>query len=72
MIDDQAVLDSVNPPGPNGWWTAVDLLEGRWPVILCHDDVDLTNPHLGARLNALSGTGRAVFAAVPVRTKLSG
>jgi hypothetical protein len=71
VVDDQALLDDLNSASPDGWWSAVDALEGRCVVVLVRDgDVDLTNQQAGAQLAALMGTNRAVFAALPVVTIL--
>ena len=71
VVDDQALLDDVNPYAPDGWWAAVDALEGRCIVVITRDgDVDLSHHEAGEQLVALMGTGRAVFAALPVDTVL--
>ena len=71
VIDDQALLDDLNPYAPDGWWAAVDELQGRCVVVITrHGDVDLSHHQAGEQLVALMGTGRAVFAALPVDTVL--
>lgn len=73
VVDDQALLDDLNPWAPDGWWAAVDQLQGRCVVVIVRDgDVDLTHHNSGDQLAALMGTGRAVFAALPVTTNLPG
>lgn len=71
IVDDQALLDDLNPYAPDGWWAAVDALEGRCVVVIARDgDVDLAHHDAGEQLAALMGSGRAVFAALPVVTVL--
>ena len=71
VVDDQALLDDLNPYAPDGWWAAVDGLQGKCVVVIARDgDVDLAHHDAGAQLAALMGTGRAVFAALPVETLL--
>lgn len=71
LVDGQALLDDLNPYAPDGWWAAVDQLQGRCVVVIVRDaDVDLTHHDAGEQLAALMGTGRAVFAALPVVTAL--
>ncbi len=71
VIDDQALLDDLNPYAPNGWWAAVDGLQGRCVVVIARDgDVALAHHQAGEQLAALMGAGRAVFAALPVETVL--
>ena len=71
VVDDQTLLADVNPYAPDGWWTAVDGLQGRCIVVIARDnDVDLSHHQAGEQLAALMGTGRAVFAALPVDTVL--
>ena len=71
VVDDQALLDDLNPYAPDGWWAAVDGLHGKCVVVIARDgDVDLAHHDAGAQLAALMGTGRAVFAALPVQTLL--
>lgn len=73
VIDGQALLEDVNPAAPDGWWAAVDGMAGRCVVVVTRpEDVDLTHHEAGAQLVALMGTGRAVFAALPVVTDLAG
>lgn len=72
VVDGQPLLDDVNPAGPPGWWAAVDDRGGRCAVIICADhDLDLTSGDTGAQLAALMDTGKAVHAALPVRTDLT-
>lgn len=72
VVDDQALLDDLNPWAPDGWWTAVDQLQGRCVVVIVRDgDVDLAHHQAGGQLAALMGSGRAVYAAVPVSTLLA-
>jgi hypothetical protein len=71
MVDGQALLDDLNPYAPDGWWDAVDGLQGRCFVVIVPDgDVDLSHHAAGEQLEALMGTGRAVFATLPVDTVL--
>ena len=71
VVDDQALLDDLNPYAPDGWWAAVDALQGRCVVVIAgNGDVDLAHHDAGTQLAALMGTGRAVFAALRVRTDL--
>ena len=71
VVDGQVLLDDLNPWAPDGWWTAVDGLQGRCVVVIARDgDVDLAHHDAGAQLAALMGSGRAVFAALPVDTTL--
>lgn len=71
VVEDQALLDDVNPYAPDGWWAAVDALQGRCVVVIVRDgDVDLAHHDAGEQLAALMGSGRAVFAALPVDTNL--
>jgi hypothetical protein len=71
VVEDQALLDDLNPYAPDGWWAAVDGLQGRCVVVIVRDgDVDLSHYSAGEQLVALMGTGRAVFAALPVDTVL--
>jgi hypothetical protein len=71
VIDDQALLDDLNPYPPDGWWSAVDGMQGRCVVVIARDgDVDLAHHEAGDQLAALMGTGRAVYAALPVVTVL--
>lgn len=73
LVAGQVLLDDANPAGPDGWWAAVDGLAGRCVVIVCAaDDLDLAAGHAGEQLAGLRDTGRAVFAALPVRTELPG
>ena len=72
VVDDQALLDDLNPYAPDGWWAAVDGLQGKCVVVIVRDgDVDLAHHDAGAQLAVLMGTGRAVFAALPVETLLA-
>ena len=69
VVDDQTVLDDLNPVSPPGWWKAVDQLGGRCAVVVLRQgDVDLHQPDSGERLRALMDTDRAVFAVLPVVT----
>ena len=71
VVDDQALLDDLNPYAPDGWWAAVDGLHGKCVVVIARDgDVDLAHHDAGQQLAALMGTGRAVFAALLVETLL--
>lgn len=71
VVDGQALLADENPFAPDGWWAAVDQMQGRCIVVIVHDgDVDLAHPQAGEQLAALLGTGRAVTAAVPVKIVL--
>ena len=71
VVDGQALLDDLNPYAPDGWWAAVDALQGRCVVVIVRaGDVDLAHHDAGAQLAALMGTSRAVFAALPVATVL--
>lgn len=71
VADDQALLDDVNPYAPDGWWAAVDRLQGRCIVVIARSgDVDLSHRQAGEQLVAQMGTGRAVFGALPVETVL--
>ena len=71
VVDDQALLDDLNPYAPDGWWAAVDELQGKCVVVIARDgEVDLAHHDAGAQLAALMGTGRAVFAVLPVETLL--
>jgi len=71
VVDDQALLDDLNPYAPDGWWAAVDALQGKCVVVIARDgDVDLAHHDAGQQLAALMGTGRAVFAALSVATEL--
>lgn len=73
MVEGQVLLDDANPAGPAGWWAAVDALAGRCVVIVCaNSDLDLAGNHARQQLTALRDTGRAAFAALPVRTELFG
>ena len=73
MVDGQALLDDVNPAAPDGWWAAVDGRGDRCVVVVTHEtDVDLAHHDAGAQLVALLGIGRAVLAALPVVTDLTG
>ena len=63
--------DDLNPYAPDGWWAAVDQLQGRCVVIITRSgDIDLSQHQAGEQLAALVDTGRAVFAALPVDTIL--
>lgn len=71
VVDHHVLLSGVNPAAPAGWWPAVDRLHSCCVVVITADgDIDLTDPRTGDQLAALMGTGRAVFAALPVRTNL--
>ena len=67
VIEDQTLLDDLNPYAPDGWWAAVDGLQAKCVVVIVRDgDVDLAHHDASAQLAALMGPGRAVFAALPV------
>lgn len=69
VVEDQTVLDDLNPVSPPGWWKAVEQLGGRCAVVVLRQgDVDLHQPESGERLRALMDTDRAVFAVLPVVT----
>ena len=71
VVDDQALLDDLNPYAPDGWWAGVDGLHGKCVVVIVRDgDVDLAHHDAGEQLAALKGTGRAVFAVLTVATIL--
>ena len=71
IVDEQALLVDENPYAPDGWWAAVDQMQGRCVVVIVRDgDVDLTRPEAGEQLAALMGTGRAATAALPVEIVL--
>ena len=71
VVDRQALLDDLNPYAPDGWWAAVDERKGRClVVILGSGDVDLASEDTDEQLAALVGTGRAVYASLPVATVL--
>ena len=71
VVDGQALLADENPFAPDGWWAAVDQMQGLCVVVIVRDgDVDLAHPEAGEQLAALVGTGRAVTAAVPVKIVL--
>jgi len=73
VVEGQTLLDDLNPWAPDGWWAAVDGLQGRCVVVIVGDgDVDLAHQDAGEQLAALLGTGRAVFAALRVDTVLDG
>jgi len=49
VVDDQAILDDLNPYAPDGWWSAVDELQGRCVVVITrHGDVDLATTRPGS------------------------
>lgn len=71
VVEDQALLDDLNPYAPDGWWAAVDALQGRCVVVIGRSgDVDLAHHESGEQLAALLGSRRALFAALPVVTSL--
>jgi len=71
VVDGQANLDDLNPYAPHGWWAAVDGRKGQCLVVIFRSgDVDLASEDTGEQLAELVGTGRAVYASVPVRTLL--
>lgn len=74
IVDGQVLLDDTNSVGPDGWWSAVDALDGRCVVIVCADsDVNLAGGTLGQQLTALKNAGHgAVYAALPVRIEMPG
>ena len=54
VVDDQALLDDLNPYAPDGWWSAVDGMQGRCVVVVVRDgDVDLAHHEGGDQLAAL-------------------
>lgn len=72
VVDGQALLDDLNPYAPDGWWAAVDGREGQCLVVIFRaSDLDLGSEHTGQQLVALVGTGRAVYASLPVATVLT-
>ena len=63
MLDDDA-----NPASPEGWWTAVDNLNGHCIVVVIREDtLDLRTPQAGDQLAALLHTDHALSAALPIR-----
>lgn len=63
VVDDQILLDDLNPASPPGWWPAVDHLQGRCAVIIARrEDVDLTDKESGSQLQNLLDQQRAVWA----------
>lgn len=71
VVDEQVLFDEINPPAPDGWWAAVDRLDSCCVVVIVAEgEIDLTHPRSGEQLAVLMGTGRAVFAALPIRTAL--
>jgi hypothetical protein len=67
VVDDQALLDDLNPYAADGWWSAVDGMQGRCVVVIVREgDVNLAHHEagdhheVGDQLAALMGTGRAV------------
>ena len=74
IVDDQTLLDDLNPTSPPGWWSAVDLLEDRCLVaVVSDDDVDPKQKHrAGEQLTCLIRANRALLAALPIVTELTG
>lgn len=71
VVNDQALLDDLNPYAPDGWWAAVDQRKGRClVVILRSEDVDLAADNAGDQIAALVGSGCSVCASLPVMTFL--
>ena len=73
MLDGDVVLDDdANPASPEGWWTAVDNLNGHCVVVIIRGDtLDLRTPEAGGQLAALLHTDHALSAALPIVTKLT-
>jgi hypothetical protein len=73
MVDGQALLDDVNPAAPERLVGRRRRPGDRCVVVVTHEtDVDLAHHDSGAQLVALLGIGRAVLAALPVVTDLTG
>ena len=54
VVAEQVLIDDVNPASPQGWWAAVDALDGRCvAIVLRSGDVDLTGSDLNERMKAL-------------------
>ena len=71
LLVDADLFDDLNPYAADGWWAAVDTVQGKCVVSIARDgDVDLAYHDASAQRAALIGTGRAVFAALPVQTLL--
>ncbi len=70
VVDDQTILDDINPASPPGWWDAVDGLGGLCVVIVVrHEDAgDFNDPDFGARMQGLMSGRRGVWALLPVRS----
>ncbi len=57
VVDDQALLDDLNPYTPDGGRAAVDALQGRCVVVIARDgDVDFAHHDAAQQLAALMGT----------------
>ena len=69
VVDGQVLLDDLDPGSPPGWWDAADRLGNCCVVVVLHDHlVDLHDPHLGERMQALMGDPDAGgWAVVPIR-----
>lgn len=71
LVEHKAPLNKPQPLRANGWWPAVDGLQGRCVVVSTRSgEVDLSHFQVGEQLAALMGTGRSAFAALTVELVL--
>jgi hypothetical protein len=57
VIDGQIVLqDDTNPLSPDGWWKAVDALQGHLGLVLIPSGTPFEQPAFAEALNALEGS----------------
>ena len=45
VVDDQALLDDLNPYAPDGWWAAIDGTGGCCVVVIARDGASLESTH---------------------------